>query len=197
MSLSNSQMISGTNSTNLTQEYNGNQMQEVDKIQQGMGQISTQQEKGQSSTQIVNTSNSRPYENNSRMNTVSNYVMTTDNDNSMTQGEQVQIDKQDKLQQTLKDDDDSLDDLDYVEQEESTDASGEYASLESEDATSDDLAETLTESFSPQALVDITIDSTFDNIIDSRNFSPRGRGGGRGSNRGGRTHRGRGNFQQN
>ncbi|KAF3658029.1 hypothetical protein FXO38_13423 [Capsicum annuum] len=72
-------------------------------------------------------------------------------------------------------DEDRSDDSDYVEQEESSDASGEYASLEREETTSDEHAENLTESFSPNALVDVGVSSTFDNAIESGHLSPRGR----------------------
>ncbi|PHT47952.1 hypothetical protein CQW23_12160 [Capsicum baccatum] len=74
------------------------------------------------------------------------------------------------------DDEDSSDDPYYVEQEESSDASGKYASLESEETTSDEHAENLTESFSPHALVDVVVSSTFDNALESGHPSPKGRG---------------------
>ncbi|PHT81354.1 hypothetical protein T459_14369 [Capsicum annuum] len=76
----------------------------------------------------------------------------------------------------LYDDEDSSDDPDYVEKEESSDTSGEYAILESEKTTSDEHAENLTESFSPHALVDVVVSSTFDNVIESGHLSPKGRG---------------------
>ncbi|XP_059315722.1 uncharacterized protein LOC132066425 [Lycium ferocissimum] len=180
-------MSNDTNSTEQNQINTGNQVQDFDK---------KQQEKGQSSTQILNTLSSPPDENTNQMNPLSNTAMVTNNDNTMSQGEQIQIDSQgdtelvtisnenndvhpqnknhkhdtdpgearnnyfklisgtslDKVHQTLTDDDDSLDNSDYMEQEESTDAS---------------------EKSSPQALVDVTVGSTFENILDSGHFSPR------------------------
>ncbi|PHU20007.1 hypothetical protein BC332_11158 [Capsicum chinense] len=81
----------------------------------------------------------------------------------------------DKFQLIPFEDEDRSDDSDYVEQEESSDSSGEYASLEREETTSDEHAENLTEFFSPNTLVDVGVSSTFDNAIKSGHLSPRGR----------------------
>ncbi|PHU23332.1 hypothetical protein BC332_08439 [Capsicum chinense] len=82
----------------------------------------------------------------------------------------------DKFQSISSNDEDRSDDPNYVDQEESSNASGEYASLESEETTSDEHAKNLTEFFSPHALVDVVVSSTFDNAIESVHLSPRGKG---------------------
>ncbi|KAM3319666.1 hypothetical protein P3S67_006866 [Capsicum chacoense] len=82
----------------------------------------------------------------------------------------------DKFQSIPSNDEDSSDDLDYVDQEDISNTSGEYASLENEETTSDEHAENLTESFSRHALVDLVVISTFDNAIEFGHLYPRGKG---------------------
>ncbi|XP_060178312.1 protein SCD6-like [Lycium barbarum] len=132
---------------------------------------------------------------------ISGTSLEEDQDNSDVYVSKQDLHSESSFEDEEGDVDGSSDDRDY-ELEMSSEVSDEYASVDSEslhdneNASSDEHANILVESFCSQTLVDVDI-TDFDNVIDKIHLSPRGRGRGRGrgrnNNRGGRqSTRGRG-----